>query len=297
MINFRRLQFDQDKEKKGCLAAGFACLTLLLVLAASPSHAQQITGSIVGTVNDQQGAVISGATVKATNPETAFSRTVTANGYGQYRIDYLPIGTYTIEVDANGFKRYVQENVVLMVDQTQTVPVSLSVGTQTQTVTVTDAPPVVDTSSAELGRTIDPAEIIGLPLVNRNAYAQLSLTPGVQANSASPSSNPNGTPNFVIGLPSADVQINGSIDGGNPRSPSTSTAAATSPESAITATNYPTPMPWKSFASRPATSQRNTATCLLLWSRRSPSRERTNSTDRYSSSTAIPTSMRPHGTH
>ena len=74
----------------------------------------------------------------------------------------------------------------------------------------------MDTSTAVLGRTIEPAEIIGLPLVNRNAYAELSLTPGVQANSASPSSNPNGTPNFVIGLPSADVQINGSIDGGNP---------------------------------------------------------------------------------
>lgn len=216
MFNFRRSQYGQDNDKTGYLAAGFACLTLLLVLAASPSQAQQITGAIVGTVNDQQGAVISGASVKATNPETAFSRTVTANGYGQYRIDYLPIGTYTLEVNANGFKRYVQENIVLTVDQSQTVPVSLSVGTQMQTVTVTDAPPVVDTSSAELGRTIDPAEIIGLPLVNRNAYAQLSLTPGVQANSASPSSNPNGTPNFVIGLPSAAVQINGSIDGGNP---------------------------------------------------------------------------------
>jgi hypothetical protein len=216
MISFWRFQFGQGKEKKGYLAAGFACFTLLLVLAASPSHAQQITGSIVGTVNDQQGAVISGATVKATNTETALSRTATANGYGQYRIDYLPVGTYTLEVSANGFRRYVQKNIALTVDQTQTVPVSLLVGTQTQTVTVTEAPPTVDTSTAVLGRTIEPAEIIGLPLVNRNAYAQLSLTPGVQANSASPSSNPNGTPNFVIGLPSAAVQINGSIDGGNP---------------------------------------------------------------------------------
>jgi hypothetical protein len=94
--------------------------------------------------------------------------------------------------------------------------VTLTIGAQTETVMVTEAPPLVDTSDAELGRTIQPAEIIGLPLVNRNAYAELSLTPGVQSNSASPSSNPNGTPNFVIGLPSADVQINGSIDGGNP---------------------------------------------------------------------------------
>ena len=67
-----------------------------------------------------------------------------------------------------------------------------------------------------MGRTISPAEIIGLPLVNRNAYAMLSLTPGVMANSMSQQSNANGTPNFVIGLPSTDVQVNGSIDGGNP---------------------------------------------------------------------------------
>ena len=84
-----------------------------------------------------KGAVISGATVKATNTETAFSRTVIANGYGQYRIDYLPVGTYTLEVNANGFRRYVQKNIALTVDQTQTVPVSLSVGTETQTITVT----------------------------------------------------------------------------------------------------------------------------------------------------------------
>jgi hypothetical protein len=181
-----------------------------------PASAQQITGSIVGTVKDEQGAVVSTATVKATNLNTGFSRTVTVNGYGDYRIDYLPVGNYTVQVDAKGFKRFLQENLTLTVDQTAALAVTLTIGAQTETVMVTEAPPLVDTSDAELGRTIQPAEIIGLPLVNRNAYAELSLTPGVQSNSASPSSNPNGTPNFVIGLPSADVQINGSIDGGNP---------------------------------------------------------------------------------
>lgn len=208
--------YRRSQRVKASLWKGPVRILLLLVLVAVSSNAQQITGSIIGTVNDQQGAVIPGAILKATNTATAFTRVVTANGYGQYRIDYLPIGKYTLEVDARGFKRYVQENIELSVDETQTVPITLSVGAQTQTVTVMEAPPVVDTSSAELGRTIEPAEIIGLPLVNRNAYAELSLTPGVQANSASQSSNPNGTPNFVIGLPSADVQINGSIDGGNP---------------------------------------------------------------------------------
>jgi hypothetical protein len=216
MMSFRRLQHRQDKEKKWTPATRLSCIALFLFFAASLMHAQQITGTLVGTVNDPQGAVISGAVVKATNTATSFSRVVTANGEGQYRIDHLPVGTYTLEVNANGFKRYLQQNIALLVDQTETVSVTLAIGAQSQTVTVTETPPTVDTSTAVLGRTIEPAEITGLPLVNRNAYAQLSLTPGVQANSASPSSNPNGTPNFVIGLPSAAVQINGSIDGGNP---------------------------------------------------------------------------------
>ena len=75
---------------------------------------------------------------------------------------------------------------------------------------------MVNTSDAVLGRTVEGAEIIGLPLVNRNAYSEISLTPGVMANNNSPTSNPSGSPNFTVGLPSADVQINGSIDGGNP---------------------------------------------------------------------------------
>jgi hypothetical protein len=196
------------------LQAAMAILSLLLGIPMAVG--QQITGSIVGTVKDQQGAVVNTATIRATNVDTGFSRSAPSNGYGEFRIDYLPVGTYTVQVDAAGFKRFVQQNVVLSVDQTQTIEVVLEVGAQSQTVTVSEAPPLVDTTSAELGRTVQPAEIIGLPLVNRNAYAELSLTPGVMANSASQQSNPSGTPNFVIGLPSTDVQINGSIDGGNP---------------------------------------------------------------------------------
>jgi Carboxypeptidase regulatory-like domain len=190
---------------------------LVLVLAgASIAMAQQITGSLAGTVKDPQGAMVTTATVKATNMGTGFSRSAPVGSDGAYLIQYLPVGTYTVQVDAAGFKRFLQKDIPLTVDQTQTLNVTLEVGAQSQTVTVTGAPPLVDTSDAELGRTIQPAEIIGLPLVNRNAYAELSLTPGVMANSASQQSNPNGTPNFVIGLPSTDVQVNGSIDGGNP---------------------------------------------------------------------------------
>jgi hypothetical protein len=188
---------------------------VLLVASFIQVHAQQTTGAIAGTVKDQQGAVVNTASVKATNVDTGFSRSAQANGYGEYRIDYLPVGKYSIEATAPSFERFVQQNLALDVDQTLTVEIKLTIGAQSSTVTVTEAPPQVNTSDAVLGRTIEPDEIVGLPLVNRNAYAELSLTPGVMANSMSPTSNPSGTPNMTVGLPSAAVQVNGGLDSGN----------------------------------------------------------------------------------
>ena len=116
----------------------------------------------------------------------------------------------------NGFKKFEQQNLTIAVDQTQALNVALDVGAVTETVTVTTAPPLVNVTSETLGRTISPEEINNLPLVNRNAYTELSLTPGVQSNSASSQSNPNGTPNFVLGVPSTQVIVNGGVDGGVP---------------------------------------------------------------------------------
>lgn len=193
----------------------FAGLVLVLGLGLLSATAQQTTGSIVGTVKDQQSAVVNTAKVKATNVDTGFTRTASANEYGQFRIDYLPVGTYTVQAEAASFQRYVQQNVTLNVDQTLSLDIKLVVGAQNETVTVSEAPPQINTSDAVLGRTIETGEIIGLPLVNRNAYAELSLTPGVMANSMSPTTNPSGTPNMTVGLPSAAVQVNGSLDSGN----------------------------------------------------------------------------------
>ena len=87
--------------------AGFV---LLFGLAFLPAAAQQTTGSIVGDVMDQQGAVVNTAKVKATNVNTGFARLAEVNGYGQFRIDYLPVGKYTVQAEAPAFERYVQQN-------------------------------------------------------------------------------------------------------------------------------------------------------------------------------------------
>ena len=105
---------------------------LLVLVSALQARAQQITGSIVGTVKDEQGAVVPGASVKATNADTGFSRVATTAGDGAYRIEYLPIGKYDVQVDMAGFKKFVQQNVVLAVDQAQALNVTLAVGASSE---------------------------------------------------------------------------------------------------------------------------------------------------------------------
>jgi hypothetical protein len=120
-----------------CASARELVALVFIFTGSIIAFGQQITGSIVGTVKDQQGAVVNTATVKATNLNTGFARSAPANGYGEYRIDYLPVGTYSVEATAAGFERYVQKNVALDVDQEQTIDIKLAVGAQTQTVRLT----------------------------------------------------------------------------------------------------------------------------------------------------------------
>ena len=175
-------------------ARSFAALMFLVICGLYIASAQRITGSISGTVKDQQGAIIPNAAVKATNVDTAVTRTTATGGDGTFLIQYLPVGNYVVEVSAPSFERFIQQNVTVAVDQTMALAVTLTAGAETQTIQVTEAPPLVERLPQQLGRTVSPDEIISLPLVNRNAYAEISLTPGVQSNSASGQSNPSGTP-------------------------------------------------------------------------------------------------------
>jgi hypothetical protein len=195
-------------------------LTLLfnavcLAMGSFRAIAQQITATLVGTVFDAQGASIPGATVKVTNDETGLSESATSNAQGEYRIEYLAVGGYSLQVTAPGFETFVQKNIVLTVDQTRQVDATLAVGEQTQTVVVSDAPPLINLSTSEVSRVVGAGEILGLPLVNRNVYQELTLTPGVQASSTSNSgAGAAGGGNFVMGLPSQQTQINGGFDAG-----------------------------------------------------------------------------------
>src|ERR1039458_3790593 len=89
-----------------CPGARILAALIFILTGSIIALGQQVTGSIVGTVKDQQGALVTTTTVKATNVDTGFSRSAPANNYGEYRIDFLPVGKYTVEAVAAGFERF-----------------------------------------------------------------------------------------------------------------------------------------------------------------------------------------------
>jgi hypothetical protein len=184
---------------------------LVAMLFPNVLRAQLTTTAIYGRVTDANGGTIASAQVAVTNTDTNLSRTAQTNADGEYRIEFLPVGNYRVEIAAQAFKRFARGGIVLEVSVPARVDAVLQLGDISQTVTVAESVPLVDTTSPEIGRTIENQEVVNLPLVNRNAYELLLLTPGVQNSSFNP-----GQPNPVItlGYPEQRTFINGGVDGG-----------------------------------------------------------------------------------
>ena len=174
-------------------------------------HAQVTTTTLFGKVTDSTGASLVGAKVTATNRDTNQIRSTQTAEDGEYRLDLLPVGNYSLEVSATGFKTFVQSGVELEVNVPARVDTNMDLGEITQTVTVNGGVQLVNTSSAEVGRTVENEEVVNLPLINRNVYQLLELTPGVQNSTFNPG-QPN--PNITLGYPEQRTFINGGVDGG-----------------------------------------------------------------------------------
>jgi len=179
-------------------------LGLFVLMLAEVSFGQVTTTNIAGSVTDSSGAAIPAAQVTVTNIGTGYTRNAQTGAQGEYRLEFLPVGNYTVEVSANGFKKLVRAGIVLQADQPARVDAQLEIGQATETVQVTSEVPLVNTSNPEIGRTIETQEIVNLPIVNRNAYTLLDLVPGVQRNDNS----------IVLGYPEQRTLINGGIDAG-----------------------------------------------------------------------------------
>jgi hypothetical protein len=136
---------------------------------------------------------------------TNTTRSATTLADGNYSLLFLPIGNYKVEVDAKGFKKFEQTGIVLEVNRNARIDAVLQVGAVNETVEVKADAPVVETTSPALGLTINNVDIENLPLVNRDVYTLLTLTPGVDNTEAA-------TDNF--GAPMQATIVNGSPNSG-----------------------------------------------------------------------------------
>ncbi|MGE5113175.1 MAG: TonB-dependent receptor [Acidobacteriaceae bacterium] len=179
--------------------------TILLALAflITPnlwSQSQAINGSIRGRVADASGAAVPDAAVSVRNTATGFSRTVQSNQDGYYVLPNLPLGPYEVTITKSGFSTVKAAGVRLEAGKEAVVDAPMKPATVETVVEVTNQVPVVQTTQADIGRTISSVEINNLPLTSRNPYNFILFQPGVS-----------GHPNPELGIPRT-INTNGLLD-------------------------------------------------------------------------------------
>src|SRR5580700_3641888 len=160
----------------------FIAISTYATLAASPfAGAQSTGGRIRGTVTDPSGGAVAAAKVTLINEATNVSRDSDAGANGEYLFIEVPVGSYEIDVTQQGFKKYVRKGIALDLNEVISIDIALQLGTSAETVEVTGAPPVVDTTSTQLGAVVNERASTQLPLNQRDVYQLLQLQPGVQS--------------------------------------------------------------------------------------------------------------------
>jgi outer membrane receptor protein involved in Fe transport len=167
--------------KKGLVLAILlpAVLCLTLINLAPTAAAQQATAQLTGTIKDSSGALVPGAKIELKNSKTNVAKTVTSDRDGNYLFTLVPIGTYEVGVEKQGFSKFIQKGITLDVNQNGHLDVALQVGAESQVVEVTGNVAQVDTVSATLGKVETEQRIQDLPLVERNTLQLGLLQAGV----------------------------------------------------------------------------------------------------------------------
>ena len=158
----------------------FFAMALVALTGASASFAQSTGGRIRGTVTDASGGAVTGAKIVIINQATGAQRDTDSGANGEYIFLEVPVGTYEVDVNQTGFKKYVRKGIVLDLNAVLGLDVVLVVGGSTEVVEVTGAPPLVDTTSTQLGAVVGSRAVSELPLAQRDTYQLLELQPGVQ---------------------------------------------------------------------------------------------------------------------
>ncbi len=182
-------------------------IAVLIVASVGALHAQTaVTGAITGYVKDPSGAVLTDASVEATNLATAVTDRTTTNIAGLYRFASLLPGAYSITVTKDGFEKYIQQNVTVEAGTAVSIDAKLAIGAATASVTVSDQPPILQTDSVEVSLTIQADQINNLPTVGNNITRLTLLAPGASMPSGQLDVHPENS--------GSDFNVN--INGGQP---------------------------------------------------------------------------------
>ena len=154
-------------------------IVLCSALAAPAAFAQQTTGIITGRLVDAQSSAVPGVTVTARNTQTGFTRIDVSDAEGVYRLTALPVGTYDVMAELQGFAKLERKGIVLNVGQTLDLGLPMTLAGVSESVTVRGGTPLIETRSSSVGGVVDVARIENLPL-NGRQFANLAATiPGV----------------------------------------------------------------------------------------------------------------------
>src|ERR1700719_1537340 len=201
------------------LLRSFRIVLLIALILASRGALADAVGRGAGLVRDGSGAVIAGARVTLTRTGTNGTQTRISDAGGAFEFLELPPDTYTLSVEATGFKRTTLSQVLIQVDKTATLDVVLQPGEVSEVLNVNPAPPLIDTQQNTLSSVVDPQTISTMPLNSRNFLDLALLTPG-----ASPSASGSQVTGFNVagartqsndylidGISNMDTQVNGGL--------------------------------------------------------------------------------------
>jgi hypothetical protein len=164
---------------KYAIQRAFSLFCLLSILFLAPAVWAQYGSSLQGTISDQSGAAVAGATVTATNQATGVSNSTQTNDSGFYRISGLPPGAYKVAVEAASFSKGTADDVVVAAEAARGLNISLQPGGAKETITVVATGEALQTENASVTGTLTAQEVTDLPEFGRDPYNLIRLTPGV----------------------------------------------------------------------------------------------------------------------
>ncbi|MEZ5354342.1 MAG: carboxypeptidase regulatory-like domain-containing protein [Bryobacteraceae bacterium] len=176
------------------------CAFTVTALLASAVSAQTQFASVRGVVEDGTGAVIPGAALTLTNIDQNRPWTTRTNESGAYVLQQIPPGNYTLEVEAQGFKKFSRAGLILQVAQIAELNIAMEIGAVTETVQVSAETPLLETASSTLGEVVNSVTSENLPLNGRNVLQLVALTPGINTNTSFSNSGQGGGSITAVGF-------------------------------------------------------------------------------------------------